>query len=122
MEVAQNATNLLRPATRTRLRNPPRAVHPHHISLLLQDLAERPPLDEVHDQVMTPLLNEEIAHARDTWVVEIQQQRRLARKPSHRLAAIGVIMKVVQHLFHGAGTIKAYIERAIYRTHPSSRD
>src|SRR5579883_944033 len=122
MQVAQNATDLLRPATRPRLRNPSRAIYSRDISLLLQNLAQRPSLDKIHDQVVTPLLNEEIAHTGNTRMVEVQQQCRLARKPCDRLVAISIVMKIVQHLFHGAGTIKTYIERAINRSHPASRN
>ncbi len=120
VQITQHITNLLRPTARAGLGNAVRAVHSDNVALFLQDLAERPSIDKVHDQVMALLFHEEIAHAWNAWVIHLQQESCLAPEPLQGLVMVSFILKIIQHLFHRARATQAHVDRAIHRAHPSS--
>ncbi len=117
MQIVQHATYLLCPAARTRLWHASRSVNSHHIPFFVQHIAQCPAIDKIHHQVVLPAFDKEVAHAGNAGVVEVKQHCCLASKPLDGLGAVGIVMKLVQHLLHRTGTIEARIYGTINGAH-----
>src|SRR6266516_3493885 len=97
-------------------------IESRYIALFGKYLGQCTPLNEIHNEVMPATLNEEVADARNTGMVELQQKFRLALKPIHGLAAIDIALEIIEHLLDGTWLIvKARIYGTIHCTHTTSR-
>src|SRR5258706_8659516 len=118
MQVAQHIAELLPPTACACLRNASRTIDSRYITLLRKYLGQRTSFNEIHDEVMPATLDKEVTHARDTGMVELEQQLRLALKPIHRLATIDLALEIIEHLLHRTQLIiKTCIYSTIYCSH-----
>ncbi len=79
----------------------------HHVLLrqrpavVVEQLAQRPPLDQFHDQEVAVVELEHVGHTRQILVVQRAQQLRFLVELSHRLGAVAAGQGRLAHLFHG---------------------
>src|SRR5579863_953349 len=102
MKVGEDTAYLLSPTACANLCNAAGTINANDITILLQHIIERAPLNIIHYKVVLAQLNEEVAHTRNTGMVQVEQQGRLAFKPLDSLLAITFVLKFVQHLFNRA--------------------
>src|SRR5690349_7590124 len=122
MEIAQDATELLRPTACAGFRHPTCTVKTRHIALFFQHLTQCPSIDEIHHQVMFLLLKEEVAYTRNTGMIQVEQQGCLAAKPLDCLIEFGLILEIIQHFLDGTWPTEAGINGTVHGSHTTSSD